>query len=118
MMGTSADGSSEKLETKVRLMNVISAKWWHQWCDYTNFDLDQVESRPSTQSKGIRSSVVETKSKMTQSIDQSNSDLVLMEIQKLKRQASAQRGKEFTGLGSPNKPLTITQSVSQAVFKQ
>ena len=39
--GSSADGSN-LTENKVRLMNVISAKWWHQWCDYTNFDLDSV----------------------------------------------------------------------------
>ena len=39
--GSSADGSNQT-ENKVRLMNVISAKWWHQWCDYTNFDIDSV----------------------------------------------------------------------------
>ena len=33
-------------ETPVKLMNIISAKWWLKWCDYTQFDSDVGSIQP------------------------------------------------------------------------
>ena len=64
----------------VRLMNIINAKWWHQWCDYTDFDLNSAEQKaPSKEELGKRSESVQTYNRIGSSIGQS-SDLVLQEI--------------------------------------
>ena len=38
--GSHRRNNERSKETNLRLMNIINAKWWHQWCDYTSFNLN------------------------------------------------------------------------------
>jgi len=60
-------------------MNIICAKWWHQWCDYTSFRLQAGVHKPHSKAENAVA-----KRKTTNGGSKSSKDPVLVEIQKKK----------------------------------
>ena len=114
----------QKLSRKsnLRMMNVIHTKWWNEWCDYTSFNVSRNSDEHATEERARRSGSVQTAynpGKLSSSIDQS---CLLKEIQKMKREASAQKTQQNTSAslevpldaknqGKPKDVFSVDQSV-------